>query len=109
MVMDTAGIPDRGVPAAPAIRCSGIGKVYPGVQALVDIDFEVGRGQVHALVGENGAGKSTLLKILTGAHEPSSGILEIFGERVSLHSPKAARQLGIAAVYQELTVIPALT
>ena len=60
-------------------------------------------------MGENGAGKSTLLKIATGAHEPSTGTLTIFGEPVDLHGPNEARRLGIAAVYQELTVIPAMT
>src|SRR5205823_2848096 len=86
-----------------------VSKEYPGVRALTDVDLQVDVGEVHALVGENGAGKSTLLKVLTGAHEADSGTLEIFGEQVEFHSPKQARRLGIAAVYQELTIIPMLT
>ena len=108
-VRGSAGIPQGGVPAGSAIRFTGVSKAYPGVQALADVDLEVAIGEVHALVGENGAGKSTLLKIATGAHEPSSGTLTIFGEPVDFHGPNEARRLGIAAVYQELTVIPAMT
>jgi ABC-type sugar transport system ATPase subunit len=77
--------------------------------ALEDFDVEFGAGQVHALVGENGAGKSTLLKILTGAEEPTSGHLEIFGESVTFSGPKDAQRHRISAVYQELTIIPTLT
>ncbi|HEY1366836.1 MAG TPA: sugar ABC transporter ATP-binding protein [Gaiellaceae bacterium] len=92
-----------------AIRLVGVSKAYPGVQALSDIDFDLQVGEVHSLVGENGAGKSTLLKILTGAHPPTEGHVEVFGDRVEFNGPRDAQQLGIAAVYQELTVIPALT
>jgi ABC-type sugar transport system ATPase subunit len=83
--------------------------MYPGVAALEDVSFEVGTGEVHALVGENGAGKSTLLKVLTGAHAATEGTVELFGQEVALDSPKAARALGIAAVYQELTLIGAMS
>jgi ABC-type sugar transport system ATPase subunit len=92
----------------PAVSFRGITKLYPGVTALQDVSFTVATGEVHALVGENGAGKSTLLKVLTGAHDATEGTIELFGEEVSLDSPKAARARGIAAVYQELTLIPAL-
>jgi ABC-type sugar transport system ATPase subunit len=91
------------------MRLIGVSKSYPGVEALTEIDFDVRVGEVHALVGENGAGKSTLLKILTGAHPPSGGDIEVFGERVDFNGPRDAQRLGIAAVYQELTVIPVLT
>jgi ABC-type sugar transport system ATPase subunit len=84
-------------------------KTYPGVIALQGIDLDIAAGEIHGLVGENGAGKSTLLKILTGAHGPTSGIMEVFGEEVSFDTPLAARKCGITAVYQELTVIPAMT
>ena len=104
-----AAPPSSGGAAAPAIRFVGVSKAYPGVHALEEFDLEVGVGEVHALVGENGAGKSTLLKILSGAHVPSSGHLELFGERLEFHGPKDARRLGIAAVYQELTIVPAMT
>jgi ABC-type sugar transport system ATPase subunit len=79
------------------------------VRALEEVDLDIVSGEVHGLVGENGAGKSTLLKILTGAHEPSTGTIELFGEEVELTDPKAARRHGITAVYQELTVVPSLS
>lgn len=105
-VLDEAGIP----PASPvAISLRGISKSYPGVLALEAIDLDIVAGEVHGLVGENGAGKSTLLKILTGAHVPTGGTMTVFGEDVSLADPIAARRYGITAVYQELTIIPALT
>jgi ABC-type sugar transport system ATPase subunit len=92
-----------------ALGLRGISKLYPGVIALADIDLDIVAGEVHGLVGENGAGKSTLLKILTGAHPPTAGTIELFGEEVELTDPLTARRLGITAVYQELTVIPTLT
>lgn len=92
-----------------ALRFRGISKTYPGVQALEDINLDIAAGEVHGLVGENGAGKSTLLKIITGAHTPSTGTIELFGEPVELSDPHTARGLGIRAVYQELMVIPTLS
>jgi ABC-type sugar transport system ATPase subunit len=110
------GPADGGAPAAlpdadreVALRLRGISKAYPGVQALEDVDLDILSGEVHGLVGENGAGKSTLLKILTGAHEPSTGSIELFGDEVTLSDPKTARRYGITAVYQELTVVPTLS
>jgi ABC-type sugar transport system ATPase subunit len=86
-----------------------ITKTYPGVNALRGLDLDVYSGEVHALVGENGAGKSTLLKIACGAHAPTSGTVELNGYKVEFEHPIAARAAGIAAVYQELTTIPALS
>ena len=104
-----AGVPSIRPPAVPALRLREISKVYPGVQALVGIDLDIAEGEVHGLVGENGAGKSTLLKILSGAHPPTTGTIELLGEPVELTDPLAARRLGITAVYQELTIIPTLS
>ena len=96
-------------PAVAAISLRGISKTYPGAIALDGIDLDIKAGEIHGLVGENGAGKSTLLKILTGAHGPTLGTMEVFGEEVLFETPLAARKLGITAVYQELTVIPAMS
>jgi ABC-type sugar transport system ATPase subunit len=93
----------------PAVAFERIGKAFPGVVALDDISFSIAVGEIHALVGENGAGKSTLLKILTGAHAPTVGTIALFGGETTIDTPKAARDMGIAAVYQELTIIPAMS
>jgi ABC-type sugar transport system ATPase subunit len=109
--VDAVGRPE-GRPVAPAptvISLHQISKIYPGVVALSDLDLSIREGEIHGLVGENGAGKSTLLKILAGAHQPSSGTLEAFGEPVQFTTPKDARKRGIATVYQELTVLPAMS
>ena len=88
---------------------AGIGKRFPGVQALADVDFEVTAGEVHALLGENGAGKSTLLKILSGAQRPDSGSIEFEGRTVELATPHAAQRQGIVTIYQEFNLVPHLT
>ena len=88
-----------------AIRVERVSKAFPGVQALKDVDFVLHEGEVHGLVGENGAGKSTLIKILTGAYTADSGSVEIFGEPVEQHGPRAQQRAGVAAIYQELTVV----
>lgn len=92
----------------PLVRLIGIRKAFPGVLALDGVDFDVLPGEVHALMGENGAGKSTLMKILSGAYQPDSGLIEIDGVPVRLHSPAEAARLGIGMIYQELTVLPNL-
>jgi ABC-type sugar transport system ATPase subunit len=91
------------------LRLRDISKAYPGVQAADHVDLELRAGTVHALVGENGAGKSTLLKIITGAERPTSGVVEVDGQEVQFHHPIAARRLGVVAVHQELSVLPALS
>ncbi len=87
---------------------AAIRKAFPGVQAISQASFELYRGEIHALVGENGAGKSTLIKILTGAHNADSGEVWLNDKRVTFDSPLAARRAGIAAIYQEFSLIPAL-
>src|SRR5262249_6594397 len=92
-----------------AIMCRGISKRFPGQVALEEVDFVVPEGEIHALVGENGAGKSTLLGILSGRLRPTTGTVEIFGERLHFGDPRASRRAGIATIYQELTIVPALS
>ena len=93
----------------PLLHMAGIAKGFPGVQALRGVDFTVGRGEVHALLGENGAGKSTLLKILAGADSPDAGAITFDGAQVRLASPHAAQELGIVTIYQEFNLIPTLS
>src|SRR5258708_33260697 len=93
------------MPAA-LIEAFGIAKAFAGVQALRDASFELGSGEVHALVGENGAGKSTLIRIFAGAETPDSGSLSISGHRVARMDPATARSLGIAAIYQQPALFP---
>lgn len=90
------------------LRMSGIRKSFPGVLAVDAVSFELAAGEIHALVGENGAGKSTLIKVLTGVHEPDGGGIFIDGSKVRFTSPLESQQAGIAAIYQEFTLVPAL-
>ena len=90
--------------AAPALRLTGITKSFGATRALRGVSLEVAPGEVHALIGENGAGKSTLMKILSGAHAPDEGVMELGGERFAPANPHDARWSGIAMIYQELTL-----
>ena len=89
----------------------GIDKQFPGTKALNKVDFTLRKGEIHALMGENGAGKSTLIKVLTGVHEKDGG--SIWEEGVEgeahIHSPQDAQDIGIATVYQEITLCQNLT
>ncbi|MBQ3485314.1 MAG: sugar ABC transporter ATP-binding protein [Clostridia bacterium] len=87
----------------------GIGKSFPGVRALHNVDFTLRKGEVHALMGENGAGKSTLIKVLTGVYGKDTGTISIEGQEVSIRSPQDAQKAGISTVYQEITLCPNLT
>jgi ribose transport system ATP-binding protein len=93
----------------PLLRMSGVRKAFPGVLAIGSGSFELLAGEIHALVGENGAGKSTLIKILTGVHLADAGRIELNGEPVRFDSPLKAQKAGIATIYQEFTLVPALT
>ncbi|MCO6050250.1 ATP-binding cassette domain-containing protein [Mesorhizobium sp. RP14(2022)] len=81
-----------------------VSKNFGAVQALTDIELDVYKGEVVALVGDNGAGKSTLVKILAGVHQPSSGTMTFDGVPVVLDGPSAALKLGIATVFQDLAL-----
>lgn len=86
-----------------------INKQYPGVKALNNVELKVGKGKVHALMGENGAGKSTLIKVLTGVVTMDSGEIVLDGQPVIIQSPADANHKGISSVYQELDLIPELS
>ena len=93
----------------PLLELRAIGKSFPGVDALRNVDLVADRGEVHALVGANGAGKSTLIGLLSGLFPPSTGSIAIAGREVTFRSPREAREAGISTVYQELTVLPNLS
>jgi simple sugar transport system ATP-binding protein len=82
------------------------GKSYGNIIALSGVDMDVDAGRVTCVLGDNGAGKSTLIKIIAGRHEHTEGEFEINGESVTLKSPREALNRGIAAVYQDLAVVP---
>ena len=92
-----------------AVRLRGIGKRFPGVIANDDVNIEVRRGSIHAIVGENGAGKSTLMKILYGVQKPDAGTIEIDGKHVDLSSPADAIRAGVGMVFQHFMLADNLT
>lgn len=92
-----------------AIRVSDVTKSFPGVQALRGVNFELAIGEVHGLVGANGAGKSTLIRILSGAGAPDTGTIAVRGSPIRFEDPRAQRASGIAAIYQELTIVPEMS
>ncbi|MCJ0975427.1 L-arabinose ABC transporter ATP-binding protein AraG [Pseudomonas sp. PS1] len=92
-----------------SLRFNGIGKNFPGVRALSDINFVARPGTVHALMGENGAGKSTLLKILGGAYQPSSGELQIGDRSFAFRSAGESIANGVAVIHQELHLVPEMS
>lgn len=87
----------------------GIEKSFPGVHAISHGHFELRPGEVHALLGENGAGKSTLMKVLAGVYTKDAGKIILKGKEVEVPNPKAAQQLGISIIHQELNLMPHLT
>ena len=88
------------------LQMKGVKKYFPGVKALDGVDFELKKGEIHALLGENGAGKSTLIKILTGIYSMTEGSIHIKGEEVHMKSVKDARDNRIAAIHQEICLVP---
>lgn len=96
-------------PSKLLISMQSIHKAFPGVQALVNVDFDLRYGEIHALMGGNGAGKSTLIKVLTGVERPDSGRIFLLGKEVHVRSPQHAQTLGISTVYQEINLCPNLT
>ena len=89
---------------AALLRLDGIGKRYGAVEALHGLDLEVAVGEVVAICGDNGAGKSTLIRIVSGAHEPTEGTIELDGQPVVFTSPIDALKAGVATIYQDLAL-----
>lgn len=90
---------------APILEVCSVGKRFPGVRALHQVDLHLNTGEVVALIGENGAGKSTLMKILAGVQEPDTGQLKIDGQAVEIDSVQKALELGVALIHQELNLV----
>jgi len=88
----------------PLLQIRDLTKSFGSVQALSDVDFEVNKGEVMALVGDNGAGKSTLVKCIAGIHPEDSGQILFEGHEGKIHGPKDAAKLGIEVVYQDLAL-----
>jgi ABC-type sugar transport system ATPase subunit len=96
-------------PGVTVLEARGIAKSFPGVRALDSVDIDVGRGEVHALVGENGAGKSTLMHVLAGVYQPEAGDIMLDGAPVRFRNPHDAIAHGISVVFQELSLVPGLS
>jgi ribose transport system ATP-binding protein len=100
----------RGAESARAVLVAErVSKSFAGVTALRDVDFDLRRGEVHALMGENGAGKSTLMKILAGVHTRYEGVIQIEGTPVSFGGVRDAEAAGVAIIHQELNLVPELS
>ena len=101
---------DNGPDPAPALlEVRGISKSFGALQALQGVDFTLRAGEIHALLGENGAGKSTLIKVVTGVFARDAGVVRLGGVDVAPRSAKAALDVGIATVYQEVNLLPNLS
>ncbi len=93
----------------PLVQMRGIVKIFPGVVANDNVDFDLYAGEVHALLGENGAGKTTLMNILFGLYSPDEGEIYVAGKKVEIRSPRDAIRYGIGMVHQHFKLIPTLT
>lgn len=92
-----------------ALKLNKITKIFPGVVANKDVDFELEYGEIHTLLGENGAGKSTLMNCVYGLYEPDGGTIEVNGTEARISNPKDAIALGIGMVHQHFMLVPRLT
>ncbi|MEO6811192.1 MAG: sugar ABC transporter ATP-binding protein [Isosphaeraceae bacterium] len=95
--------------AEPLLTVRGVSKTFGANRALDGVSLDLEAGEVHALIGENGAGKSTLMKVLSGAYRPDAGTMTLGGLPYAPRGPRQARRLGVAMIYQELTLAPHLS
>src|ERR1019366_7978011 len=93
----------------PPLSLEGIAQIFSNVVALEGIDFELRRGEVHAVRGENGGGKSTLMKIIRGQYQPDAGSLRYKGQDTRFTTIDAAQKQGIVMIHQELNLVPHLS
>ena len=93
----------------PVISCRGLDKWYSGVHALKLVDLDIHQGEIIGLVGDNGAGKSTLINILSGAHPPDAGEIQVEGRVVKIDSTRKAIDLGIETIYQHTAMVQTLS
>jgi ribose transport system ATP-binding protein len=91
------------------LEVKGIDKSFPGTRALSKVNFQLRKGEIHAVVGENGAGKSTLMNVIDGVYTPDAGEIYISGHKVEIKDPLAAQRLGIGFVHQEIALCPDVT
>src|SRR5215510_14307601 len=95
--------------SASLLQLTSVTKAFGAVRALRGVSFDLRPGEVHALLGENGAGKSTLIKVITGAHAPDGGSIEVGGEEIGGLNPREAHRRGIACIYQQPALFPDLS
>ena len=105
--MSDSSAPPAARPSLLEIR--GLTKSFGALKALQDVDFTLGEGEIHALLGENGAGKSTLIKVVTGVFARDAGTVRLAGDEIAPRSAKDAVEAGIATVYQEVNLLPNLS
>lgn len=91
------------------IEMLNIRKEFPGIVANDNINLQVKKGEIHALLGENGAGKSTLMNVLFGLYQPERGEIRVRGEKVHINSPNKANDLGIGMVHQHFMLVDTFT
>jgi galactofuranose transport system ATP-binding protein len=95
--------------STPLLQTRGLTKSFGSVHALIDVDFNLYTGEVHAVLGENGAGKSTLIKLITGVYRKDAGTIILENQEIDPRSPRHAQEYGISPVYQEINLIPTLS
>ena len=88
------------------LRTENICKSFNGIQVLKNVNLEIRKGEIHALMGENGAGKSTIIKIITGVYTKDDGEIYIDGQHVVINNRHDAAEAGISVIYQELSLVP---